>query len=95
MVEIEREGEMYVLTSRVLGSSRAADLSAFDRVQHVWRRNRENGVVELVLDSSGRVVGRIEQVAETLDREELEYYLGVLAEECDRLEYLLTGRDEA
>jgi len=51
-------------------------------------------VVEFALDESGRLIGRIEQVAEALNRNELEFYLTALAQECDRLEYLLTGRDQ-
>jgi len=51
-------------------------------------------VVEFTLDETGRLVGRIEQVAERLNHDELEFFLTSLAQECDRLEYLLTGRDQ-
>ncbi|HEX8092092.1 MAG TPA: protein kinase, partial [Blastocatellia bacterium] len=37
--------------------------------------------------------GRIEQRAGTLRAEELRFYLGLLAREADRLEYLITERD--
>jgi hypothetical protein len=35
----------------------------------------------------------VEQVAETLDPEELSTYAKWLASECDRLEYILSGKD--
>lgn len=65
-----------------------------DLARRIWSQNRVSDVVEFALDESGRLIGRIEQVAETLNRNELEFYLTALAQECDRLEYLLTGRDQ-
>ena len=44
--------------------------------------------------SGNRLLGRIEQPVATLDHEELELYVEILAKECDRFEYVLTGGDE-
>ena len=92
-VYVARQGDRYLFTSRVMGSTRVRELSLWDLARCIWVRNRGTDVVELALDESGRLIGRIEQVAETLDRAELKYYLTELAQKCDRLEYVLTGRD--
>ena len=40
-----------------------------------------------------RLIGVIEQPAQTLDREELVLHINTLARECDRFEYKLLGKD--
>ena len=62
-----------------------------------WRtgcgsRNRQTDVVNFTFDRHNRLIGRIEHPANTLDAEELFFYFSRLAIECDRLEYLLTGK---
>jgi len=37
-----------------------------DLACQIWSRNRVTDVVEFALDESGRLIGRIEQVAEAL-----------------------------
>ena len=93
-VFIHRVGASYVLTSRVIGNTRVGSMPKADLARQIWVRNRATDVVEFTLDESGRLIGRIVQGAETFDRNELEFYLVSLAQECDRLEYLLTGRDQ-
>jgi hypothetical protein len=93
-IHVRRVGDSYLLTSRVIGSTRAANMAPADLACQIWSRNRVTDVVEFALDDSGRLIGRIEQVADALNRNELEFYLTALAQECDRLEYLLTGRDQ-
>ena len=93
-IYVRRAGDSYLLTSRVIGSTKVANMEPTDLACQIWSRNRVTDVVEFTLDESGRLIGRIEQVAETLNRNELEFYLIALAQECDRLEYLLTGRDQ-
>jgi hypothetical protein len=44
-------------------------------------------------DRHNRLIGRIEHPASTLDAEELFFYESRLAIECDRLVYLLTGKN--
>ena len=93
-IRVRRAGDSYLLTSRVVGSTRVANMEPVDLACQIWSRNRVTDVVEFALDESGRLIGRIEQVAETLNRNELEFYLTALAQECDRFGYLLTGRDQ-
>ena len=50
-------------------------------------------MVNFTFDWHSRLIGRIEHPANTLDGEELLFYLSRLAIECDRLEYLLTGKN--
>jgi hypothetical protein len=94
-VRIERDGDGYVFTSVVLGAARAdehrQDLPAL--ANRLWQRNRQTDVVNFTFDRHNRLIGRIEHPANTLDAEELFFYLSRLAIECDRLEYLLTGKN--
>lgn len=97
MVRIELRGDRFVLSSVALGQQRVSQKPA-DRlalITWLWKMNRDLGVVGLMLDRAGRLVGRIEQLAETLDSAELALYLQLLARECDRLEYVLSGQDYA
>ncbi len=94
VVRARREGDRYVFTSRVLGKRRVDHMSYRDLAHLIWRRNRRTPLVSFLLDPAGRLVGRIEQPIQTLDPPELAAYLLLLARECDRLEFLLTGRDE-
>jgi hypothetical protein len=84
----------YVFTSRVLGSARVSELSWSELAEMVWPRNRSTPLVAFMLDEVGRLVGRIEHPSETLAPPDLRVIVLLLARECDRLEYLLTGRDE-
>lgn len=56
-------------------------------------RNRVTEVVTFGFGKRGRVEATIVQNIGTLQPEELRFYLGLLARETDRLEYVLTGRD--
>lgn len=96
-VYIESDAGRYMLTSCVLGKQRVENLyekySERGLASTVWNRNNHSDVVEFVFDDTGRLIGRIAQVRETMDRKELLFYLQRLAQECDRFEYLLTGKD--
>lgn len=93
-IEISRINGSYLLSSKVIGSTRAQALSPSELVEFLWRRNTQTGIVALTLDDVGRIVGRIYHDSTEVDLPELTYYLSALAEECDRLEFLLTGRDD-
>jgi hypothetical protein len=94
-VFVERDRDRYVFTSIVLSAERVArqreNLSHF--VDRLWRRNRQTDVVNFTFDLRNRLIGRIEHPADTLDAEELYFYLSRLAIECDRLEFVLTGQN--
>lgn len=84
----------YVFTSRILGSRRVKNMTWSELARRVWPRNRRTPLVTFMLDKQGRLVGRVEHPQATLDQAELRAILLHLARECDRLEFLLTGRDE-
>ncbi len=83
-----------MLASRVITRGRVKGFSSWEIAEKIWDRNRYSDVVEFCIDAGGELVGRVEQVADTLDPEELYFFLRRLAQECDRFEYLLTGKDE-
>ena len=64
-----------------------------DLAYRAWRKNDLKEIVTFSFDRRHRLIGVIEQPAETLDREELVLYISTLARECDRFEYKLLGRD--
>lgn len=92
-IAVERQREHYVLTSVVLKSRQVEEIGQAEVLTRLWQRNREMNVVAFSLDKRGQLVGRIEQLAETVDCEELTLYLELLARECDQFEYVLTGQD--
>ena len=96
-VHIRRIHDRYLLTSVVVPAPlvrelmNGADAATFSL--RIWRRNRRIDVVSFQLDDEGQLIGLISQVADTLDLDELVFYLESLAYECDRFEYALTGKD--
>jgi hypothetical protein len=93
-VAVEHQGERYVLTSVVLKSRQVEEIGRTEVLIRLWQRNRETSVVAFSLDKWGQLVGQIEQLAETIDSEELVFYLKLLARECDQFEYVLAGQDQ-
>ncbi len=93
-IRLVTRDDHYVFTSRILGRRRVKMISWSALARIVWPRNRRTPLVTFMLDKSGRLVGRIEHPRATLDPAELRAILLHLARECDRLEYLVTGRDE-
>jgi hypothetical protein len=59
----------------------------------IWQRNANVDIVNFTLDERGRLVGRVDQRAATMQEAELLFAISRLAIECDRLEYILVGRD--
>ena len=59
-----------------------------------WKRNRFSDLVGLKIDGRGRLVGEAWVPLAGLDAAEWGTYVRTLAWSCDRLEYLLSGRDE-
>jgi hypothetical protein len=93
MITIESQNERYILTSMVLKQNQVKKIGRPQVLARLWSRNRETDVVIYSLDKKGQLVGQIEQLKETIDPEELVFYLEVLARECDQFEYALTGED--
>jgi hypothetical protein len=94
-IVFSRQGDDYVLTTVVLGAARVCrdDKRWRELARLAWRRNAENEIVTYAFDRWHRLVGQIRHPAEFLDYNELELYVRALARDCDRFEYLLTGRD--
>ena len=61
---------------------------------HAWKRNRFSDLVGFKIDGRGRLVGEAWVPLAGLDAEEWTLYVNAVARACDRVEYLLSGRDE-
>lgn len=61
---------------------------------HAWKRNRFSDLVGFKIDGRGRLVGEAWVPLAGLDAEEWALYVRTVARACDRVEYLLSGRDE-
>ncbi len=94
VVSVGRRADHVVFTSRVVGARRVQGMSWSALAELVWPRNRRTPLVAFALDRERRLVGRVEHPLATLDAAELRVIVLHLARECDRFEYLLTGRDE-
>ena len=92
---IKRMDDLYVFTSVVLGTRTVTkNIRRWQRLALlVWERNAQHQLVTFGFDRKNRLIGQIQHQAEFLDPEELELYVNTLARECDRFEYLLTGKD--
>ena len=95
-VEIRRHDSLYVFRSVVVGTDYVTrKLKGWRNLaRRVWRKNAVKDLITFAFDERDRLLGRIEQPVATLDHEELELYVEILAKECDRFEYVLTGGDE-
>jgi hypothetical protein len=61
---------------------------------HAWKRNRLSDLVGFKIDGRGRLVGEAWVPLAGLNAEEWALYVRTVAQACDRVEYLLSGRDE-
>lgn len=90
-VHLLEEDDMVRLTAvvqRAVRVEHAADLEA-----DVLDRNRASRLVGYRLDDRGRLVGEALLPAAGLEGEEIAFRLKVLAADCNRFEYALTGGD--
>lgn len=92
-VTAHEAGAAAILVSRVLGAARVDSIGLARLLPEVWKRNRHTHCVAFGIDERGRLVGRIEQVAGTLQPDELVFYFALLARECDQFEHALVGVD--
>jgi len=90
-VFVEELAERLDLTARVAAARR---LEAVEDVELlVWRRNARTRLVTFHVDRRGAVIGQVQLSREGLTRDELRLCVHTLANECDRMEHLLTGED--
>jgi len=94
-VHFDRRGEMYVFSSVVLDAHLVTrnKKNHRDLARRAWRKNALIDLVTFAFDDKHRLIGVLEQPVATLDTEELRFYVETLAKDCDRFEYVLTGRD--
>lgn len=94
-IRIRHKSGQYIFTSGVLGSNAVRrnhrDWRTLARL--VWRINSDQELVCFRFDGNDRLIGEIRHPVEHLDYDELHCYVLEIANACDRLEYLLTGRD--
>ena len=62
-------------------------------VERVWEQNARASLVGLRLDSRDRLIGELVLPKVGLTADELREAVRMLARECDRMEFVVTGRD--
>lgn len=94
-VIFRRKEAYYYFESVVMGRAKVNTLDGGKRtlVLLAWQRNADHEIVNFAFDKRDRLVGVIRHPAEHLDPEELEIYITALTHECDRFEFLISGRD--
>jgi hypothetical protein len=90
-VSVADEGEAFRLSAVV--ARQALVRSTPELATRAWRRNRATTLVGFQIDERGRLIGETSVPKLGLTAEEFQLYLRGVAAECDRFEYLLTGRD--
>ena len=90
---IIEQGKYYSFRSVILNKSKVKQYYIDWLLPFLWQQNKETPLVSFQINEDGRLIGKISQLIESLDRDELLFYIEVLAKECDRLEYALTGKD--
>ena len=90
-VTVEDRGDEYQLSAFIV---RQAVVNAMpDLPRKVWSRNLSTPLVCFRIDNRQRLVGEAWVPKAGLCPEEFELYIRTIAVECDRFEYILTGRD--
>lgn len=90
-VTVKDEGDYYLIGGCVV--RQAIVTSIYDLPVRAWTRNRATQLVGFRIDRRLWLVGEAWLPKEGITREEFQMYLRRVAYECDRLEYLLSGRD--
>ena len=92
---LDRDEDSWILYSVVLGRAEVTRNARRwrDLARLVWGRNAACELVTFAFDEKDRLIGRVIHPISVLDDEELLAYVKSLATECDRMEYLVSGRD--
>lgn len=90
-VTVTDEGDTYLISGFVVRQAVAASIP--DLPVRAWVRNRATRLVGFRVDRRQRLVGEAWLPKAGLTPEEFQLYLRLVASECDRFEYVLTGRD--
>jgi hypothetical protein len=90
-IEVDDAGEAYELTGFV---ARPATLQPIPNAHlRAWERNRTTQLAGFRIDRRGRLVGEAWVPKPGLGADEFLHYVRRMAAECDRFEYILTGKD--
>jgi len=92
-IRYRREGDNYLFVSSVARPQAVRKIQLKGLAQRILARNRATEVVTFGLSPRNGIDAWVTHRADTLQPEELKFYLKVLAREADRFEYLLTGKD--
>ncbi len=92
-VRLARDGDQYVFTSTVTGMVTRRPKARRNLLLRIWSQNVASELVGFGIDGRGRLVGLCRHPAAHLDPDELQLYILALSRECDRLEWVLTGKD--
>lgn len=90
-VHVTDVGEAYELKGFVARQATLRNVP--DAHLRAWERNRTTQLVGFRIDRRGRLVGESWVPKPGLDGSEFLHYLRRVAGECDRFEFILTGKD--
>ncbi len=90
-VEILEENDGITLEGKIHGSYNPENYREF--VLSLWEKNRAIDICGFAFKSNGVIVGRAVVPTAGLTKILLQTYVRKVAVECDRLEYLLSGKD--
>jgi len=90
-VSIQDDGNAYLISTFVVRQAVVASLP--DLPIQAWLRNRASMLVGFRIDRQGRLLGEAWIPKVGIEAEEFQLYVRMLATECDRFEYALTGKD--
>ena len=94
-IKVTRKKDIYEISSVVLrGTTIQNYFDPYDIAYRAFRKNALKELVNFTFDKNENLIGLITQPVEFLHDEELKLYIHVIAEECDRFEYKLTGEDK-
>lgn len=90
-VRVDDEADHVRLSAVVVQAAAASRLVGL--LEEAWTRNRGTRLANFFVDDRGRVMAEARLPLAGLTQAELVFRVRVLAEECDRFEQKLTGRD--
>lgn len=90
-IYVADQADVYQLHGFVVRRGRVEALE--DLPTQAWLRNRSTALVGFRIDDRSRLLGEAWVPKAGLTAEEFELYVRNLAAECDRFEFVLTGRD--
>ncbi|MGD9854329.1 MAG: hypothetical protein AB7U20_05195 [Planctomycetaceae bacterium] len=91
LVTVKEEPDAYIISGFVARQAVVASLPNLP--VDIWLRNRAVTLMGFRIDRRGRLLGEAWVPKIGLTAEEFQLYLRTVAVECDRFEYILTGRD--